>query len=900
MAAVASGQVSQREAEVLALLGERLSNAQIAGRLHISVRTVENHVASLLRKCRVSDRHALAAIAAQATGQPGPAVVGLPAPRTAFIGRAHERDAVLGMLDGARLITLVGPGGVGKTRLAAVIARTVSQNRSLGGAFVDLVPVRGSLVSQAVAAVLDVPERPEEPLHDAITARLGGGRQLLILDHCEPVLEAVADFADRVLAACPGTTIMATSRERLGLPGEQVVPVYPLPLASDAEALFTDRARAADPQFTADAAVVARICSRLDGMPLAIELAAVRCPSLGAHGLLGVLDDTLRLISDGRNPDRRHRSLRAVIGWSYDLLSDDQQALFRRLAVFRGSFDIHAAAALSPGGSPGAVADVLGRLVDKSLVVHERAAGRWRLLDTVRAFAVEQLNGSADHEEVESRYLQWAAAAAEALRARLAERWRPDFDAVADDLRAALACCPPGPGTLPHRLARSLGHLCYARRFLTAALGHFEEAARRAPSPAQAAADLRTAAQSVFAIGLAWRAFDLLQASAEEYQAAGDRDTRAVALADAVVTARRFPSGFPEPVPMDKLRSLLDQAAAAGRAGRPAVEARLAAAAAWMTSQPPDPRRAEAAVAAARATGDPVLIGGGLDALTTVHIRSGRYRRAHELARERLALLDAVNRHDPYAAAEILDAYHGAWLTALAAGDLPAALSIARMIAQDELLGAHPYRPASKLIPPLVLAGRFDETLRHADSMWDGWQRSGAPIAAWVAPAASAVALAHGLLGDDSGYQLWRSRANQAQGPAHRAYGRNSSSFVAFTDIRLAVHTGEVSDPTALIDRALAQSAGGWLEAYVRAAAAELAVLVGLPDADAYLTAAAGTENDWAMACLARAEGRLLGDTRALAESARRWQHIDARFERHCTLQLLEASPRVSGGSGEQ
>ena len=149
-----SERVSRREAEVLALLGARLSNAQIAGRLHLSVRTVENHVSSLLRKHRVADRQALAAIAQQeAAGTPTPGrMAGLPAPRTTFIGRAHERDAVLAMLEGARLVTLVGPGGVGKTRLATVIAEAAVSAFPLGGAFVDLVPVQAPFLVQAVAA----------------------------------------------------------------------------------------------------------------------------------------------------------------------------------------------------------------------------------------------------------------------------------------------------------------------------------------------------------------------------------------------------------------------------------------------------------------------------------------------------------------------------------------------------------------------------------------------------------------------------------------------------------------------------------------------------------------------------------------------------------------------------
>jgi predicted ATPase len=244
-----------------------------------------------------------------------------PAWHTTFIGRSLERDTVLAMLDAARLVTLTGPGGVGKTRLATVIAAAAGHSFLPGGAFADLVPVRDALVSQAVATALGVTERPGEPLDRAIIGRLSHGRRLLILDNCEHVLDAVAAFADRVLTSCPGTTILATSRERLGVPGEYVIPISALPLASDAEALFADRALAADPGFAADPAIVASICSRLDGMPLAIELAAARCASLGAGGLLAALDDMPRLLAGGRDRDQRHRSLRTVIGWSHDLLN---------------------------------------------------------------------------------------------------------------------------------------------------------------------------------------------------------------------------------------------------------------------------------------------------------------------------------------------------------------------------------------------------------------------------------------------------------------------------------------------------------------------------------------------------------------------------------------------------
>jgi len=906
MGARPSSPASPREAEVLTLLGAHLSNAEIAGQLHISVRTVENHVSSLLRKYGVAGRRALATLAADAKPAQEkdrePPGLGSPAWHTSFVGRSHERDNVLALLDAARLITLTGPGGVGKTRFASVVAAAAAPWFDRGAAFADLVPVRPELVIQAIATALAVTEQPGEPLDSAILARLGGGRTLLILDSCEHVLDAVAGFADRVLTACPGTTILATSRERLGVPGERVVPVAPLPLASDAEELFADRALAADPAFAADPSIIAEICARLDGMPLAIELAAARCASLGPAGLLTALDDAQRLLAGGRSRDERHRSLRAVIGWSHDLLDDDERALFRRLAVFASGFGIAAATAITPDGRPGLTADLIGRLADKSLVTRQEAEGSWRLMDAVRAYAADQLAASGELAAIRDRHLSWAAATATALRQRLDDQpdtsWRHDFDAVATELRHALEHCPPGPAGTPHQLARAMGYLTFARRFLTEAPGHFQEAARRAPAPRDAAADLRAAARAVFATGLASRAFDLLLESAEQAGAAGDGDGKAAAIADAIVTAVRFPSGFPVQVPVERLRVLLAEALSAagahtspgaGRpaagAGTPAVHARLAAARAAITAAGEDqPATAEEAVAAARASGDPVLLSGSLDMLSAVHTRAGRLRAARQVTGERLALLDLMDRDHPYPAAEILSALHDAWLGALAVGDLPGALAIARAYGADDLLGAHPYRPASKLIPPLVLMGRFDEALGHAEAMWDAWRRSGASIAVWVAPAAAAAGLALGLRGDDAGFHRWLARARRAAGPTV-----SDPPFAAFASIRLAVHTG-AGDPAALVADAFGVRARTWHQGYDQAAAAELAVTAGLPDAASRLAevTAPAAESDWAAACVMRASGRLHRDPGALTEAAERWRRIAARFERACTLRLLD------------
>jgi DNA-binding CsgD family transcriptional regulator len=209
---VESTEVSPREAEVLAAVGEHLSNAQIAHRLHISVRTVESHVSSLLRKLGVADRRALAGLAERAA-QPsslGGRLTGIPDSRTTFVGRSRDTDVALERLAQARLVTLLGPGGVGKTRLAAAVAESAAPSYPAGGAFVDLVPVRAGFVVPAVAGGLGVTERPPRSLEDAVIERLGVGRSLIVLDNCEHLVDEVGRFVERVLSACPDTTICST------------------------------------------------------------------------------------------------------------------------------------------------------------------------------------------------------------------------------------------------------------------------------------------------------------------------------------------------------------------------------------------------------------------------------------------------------------------------------------------------------------------------------------------------------------------------------------------------------------------------------------------------------------------------------------------------------------------
>ncbi|MFK4089020.1 ATP-binding protein [Kribbella sp. NPDC020789] len=843
--------VSAREAEVLAAIRAHQSNAQIAARLHLSIRTVESHVASLLRKAGVPDRRSLAALADEPFSD-------LPVFPTSFIGREAERTAVVAALGGSRLVTLIGAGGMGKTRLAVEAA---AGERAL---FVDLVPVRAGGVGQAVAQVLGVVERPPGTPADAVLDRLRSEQTLLILDNCEHVIGEVGDLVARILRLCPQVRVLATSRERLAVPGERLLQVPSL--GAEAPRLFLDRLRATDPGVVADPSVVERLCTALDGMPLAIELVAARSASLGVDGVEAALDDLLRLISGGRGPDQRHHSLHDVLGWSLDLLDDEERMLFRRLGVFVGSFDLPAVAALNPELSVGAVADLVGRLVDRSLVVHRE---RWLLLATVRAVAAHELEASG--EDLVPRYVRWAADTAAQLTT--------DFSVVADDLRNALTHTTPDS----YRLAKSLAQLSFSHGQVVAARNHYVRAAELDPD--RAAEDLGLAAAVALACSDGATAYGLLLEASD--RAGGVR--RAVALASAVVAATRFSMSFEERVSRDRLLELLNEASRLADPEDARCVAVLAVARAWVSGQTPldpDLELSRTAVAAARRTGDPALVLGALDALGTALANAGRLRQAHRLSDERLRLAAGASPDDPAIAAELVDLYHVVSTSAIAAGDLPAAASIA---ARDT--STHPAIVAPRLIRLYGLSGRFDEALEQADILWDGWLSANTGDGEselvsmrgdWPSSAAAIVAMVHGLRGDRPAYEEWRLRARRIAHVDNAADSLALAAPAAFVDARVAVHTGRYDDARALVEAALKPFPEKWWLPYAHAAGAELAVVAGLPDAGVYLAAAepAATENDWAAACLTRAKARFSGDRQLMAEAVAQWERIDAAFER--------------------
>jgi predicted ATPase/DNA-binding CsgD family transcriptional regulator len=351
----------------------------------------------------------------------------LPPERTSFVGREREVAEIERLLTSRQLVTLCGPGGAGKTRLALKVAHELLEGFEGELWWLELASIsEPEIVPRAVASALGVPEAPELSPTDALVDNLKGRKVLLVLDNCEHLVEACADLADVLLVNCPDLKLLATSREPLRVAGETnfMVPSLSLPepgrspstedLAGyEAVRLFVERARVVDPGFAlveGNAAAVARLCDRLDGIPLAIELAAARTKVLTVGQILGKLEDPLALLTTGsRTAAARHRTLRATLQWSYDLLSDDERALFRRLSVFAGGWDLEAAETLGAGDTVGteAVLDLLSALVDKSLVVVEVDAEntlRYRLLEPVRQFARDELRQSGEEAEVRRRH----------------------------------------------------------------------------------------------------------------------------------------------------------------------------------------------------------------------------------------------------------------------------------------------------------------------------------------------------------------------------------------------------------------------------------------------------------------------------------------------------------------
>ena len=337
----------------------------------------------------------------------------LPMQLTNFIGRQAELSQARELLSENRLVTLTGAGGVGKTRLAIQIAGQLAHEFSGGTWYVDLAPITDAeLVPTTAARAFGLPDQPGRSTMDTLTRFIADRQILVILDNCEHLLDASAALAAALLKACPGLTFLATSREPIGVAGEVSWRLPSLSLTDEAIELFTDRARHTRHEFAVtddNVATVGEICTRLDGLPLAIELAAARVRALSLTEILDTLHDRFRLLTGGaRTAVRRQQTLRASVDWSHALLSEAERTLFRRLAAFLGGFGLDAAQAVTGGGDMPRyqVMDLLTLLVDKSLVVADETRGRtrYRLLETVRQYAAEKLGESGEADDVRTRH----------------------------------------------------------------------------------------------------------------------------------------------------------------------------------------------------------------------------------------------------------------------------------------------------------------------------------------------------------------------------------------------------------------------------------------------------------------------------------------------------------------
>jgi predicted ATPase/DNA-binding CsgD family transcriptional regulator len=896
-ARVGMAALSARELEVLLALGEHLTNREIAHLLHISERTVESHVSSLLRKLDATDRRGLAIRAGRSEGGGGHrAFRGLPAPWTSFVGRKAEVDRVEAAALQHRLVTLLGPGGIGKTRLAAVVAERLTPRFRGGGAFVDLVAVEPGRIEPAIAVALGVGEQPGASLKAAVHHALDRSPALIVLDNCEHLLGEVAGWVETALGACPDLVALCTSRESLHVPGERIVVVPPM--GNDARRLFIARAADNDVRIPDDPVDIEALCLRLDGNPLAIEIAAARLASLGLDGLRAGLDDALRFLGTPSSAPSattgRHRSLRAVLEWSHDLLDADERTAFRRLGVFAGPVDLDGAEAVLSALGRGAVADLVGRLEDKSLLHRigtdddPAASSRWRMLDTVRAYAGERLADSGEGPWAEDLRLRWAASMAGRLEAALiAEKpWQERFDEIADDLRGAFAQSSAHDLQEFHfKLGMSLGHLAYAHFLLSEACVHYESATERAPTPRLAAAALRSAAAVARADQRIDRSISFLERAAEVAEAAGDRATQARALADIARTMGRFPSGMQRAPDRDFGVGLVRRARSL-ETDDPTVAASVALAAAWNSGPrptQPSPELAAAALVLARRTDEPNLLSEALDALGSAASFAGRHQEAARLASERLALLDRMPRHDPEVGLEVFDAYHSATESALAAGDPRAAVSVAQRALSDPLYRAVPYHADSRMALARALLGDFDGALTSAEQARHGWVRGGCPTAGWMANAFFASALVHGLRGDWPAFHEWWTQASELSARS------STKEMPAFVALRLELHTGRAATELMGSDPLLVS---GPLGDYARGVAAEVAAARGESDVANRPADHTLEQNPYAAAYQERASRRVDSDRHGIAKLVESWERLGARFEWAVTLTMLQGRRR--------
>ncbi|MQA04308.1 MAG: tetratricopeptide repeat protein [Streptosporangiales bacterium] len=583
----------------------------------------------------------------------------VPPPFTELVGRIEERDAVASLLrqDGVRLVTLTGPGGVGKTQLALDVVRQVAGDFPGGVGWVALSQLGdAAAITQAVATSFGVRDAPGRPLLDPLTATLATPDALLLLDNCEHLVGPVTPFVEHLLMSCSGLRVLATSRERLRLPAEIVRPVAPLAVPGDddevddspAVALFVRRARQLLPDFrltAADRPAVARICRELDGLPLALELAAARVNVLSIRQLAASIDEA-GCLTGSRDGTPRHRTLRAAIDWSYELLGADERRALRQLAVFAGGWSLQAAAATCP-----VLADeeqaltVTASLVDKSLAIAVPANGqaRYFLLFTVRRYALEKLRASGDLDAVATTYARYvtelAERAAPELHGPRQVDWLDRLDTEVNNVRAVLAWASGRRTDIGVRLAGALWRYCYlrgrygeGRAWLTTALAGDHTASATALAGAQLGTGVLAFLQCEYDLAAA-----RIEAALRLYREHGDRRGVAESL-------QRLGSVARERGDYERALRLHEESRdlwhAAGDQARVAESRNYLGFVAWLTEDPDAVDSCRQTLAVFRRLADAEGTAWALLNLGAAVAYLGEPDRAERLLRESLALAD--------------------------------------------------------------------------------------------------------------------------------------------------------------------------------------------------------------------------------------------------------------------
>jgi predicted ATPase/DNA-binding CsgD family transcriptional regulator len=916
-----AAEVTVREAEILALVARHMTNAQIADALFISTRTVESHVSAMLRKLQLPDRRSLAR---HAEAMPGLLVKsgsrGLPVPVTPFIGRAGERAAMTAALAEHRLVTATGPGGVGKTRLALSVAAEVAPARRDGVWFVDLIHVTDpAMVTSAVAETVGVAEQRTASVDRGLVASLAASDALLVIDNCEHVLDGVRACVERIIAGCPEITVLATSRARLLLPYERVYVVPGLSVVGgggDAVDLFAARVSAAtgDPR-PPDPVRVAALCRALDGMALAIELAAARFAALGLDGLESGLDQRLRLLTAGPRVPDRHGSLRAAIGWSYELLSSADRALLRGVAVFASWFDLDAACAVAGAGRERAeIADGLARLAEHSLLVVERGEPtRYRALETIRQYGIERLDEAGELDQIRAGHERWCRHALAALRrtgpADIDEAWCTRFDRIVDDAGAALAWSAGEESRRAQaaELAAELAGLLFVRGRQAQAQRRYEQGAELAATVTERVALLRLAAGAAASRFVGDDALRLFRMAADAAASVDDRAGAARDLATMAMYINRAPGILATPHSPAEADALTAEARTLSD-GSPLAQAAIAVATGWAGAAPRRPPGADPLIVedarrvvdAAERARDGIMHSVALDLLTFVNLNNDDIAEAVRIARTRLELLDTL-AVDPLSGFEFGDGHLMAAEADLAAGNLAGAAAHAKALARLPFYRDEDHLATCRRLLVDALAGNFDEVIQTGERFRAGWERAGRPVSPNLARGTYAVAMVHGMRGDDDRRAAWVRLTIDIGADTEQLTGFRLGWPPVFDGL-LALHR---NDAAAAMRRLSADievlglfhhvGAGGWRPWYA-ALWAEAAVLDHHSDAAARVERSrhAARDNPIATAMVERAALITTGDRETLARLAITFARLGCPYQQARTARMA-AGPLAEG-----